>query len=151
VRLDRYGREKSCADLAGELSEIGINISATTIWRILKNAGLRKTKPTRKPGLTKKMKADRLAWCLEHQHWTLEDFKNVIWSDETSVVLDVVDIESGGQKMKLSFDLVFVSDGKVLVNLCFGAALHTIKKAPITVGNPRLRKRNVILSKKSSN
>ncbi|KAJ5167362.1 uncharacterized protein N7482_006143 [Penicillium canariense] len=65
-QLNRYGREKSCADLAGELSKEGIIISATTIWRILKNAGLRKTKPTRKPGLTKKMKADRLAWCLEH-------------------------------------------------------------------------------------
>ncbi|KAJ5160333.1 uncharacterized protein N7482_007337 [Penicillium canariense] len=87
VRLDRYGREKSCADLAGELSKEGIIISAATIWRILKNAGLRKTKPTRKPGLTKKMKADRLAWCLEHQAWTLDDWKNVIWSDETSVIL----------------------------------------------------------------
>lgn len=33
------------------------------------------------------MKEDRLKWCLQHQDWTLEDWKNVIWSDETSVVL----------------------------------------------------------------
>jgi hypothetical protein len=33
------------------------------------------------------MRAERLKWCIEHQHWTLEDWKNVIWSDETSVVL----------------------------------------------------------------
>ncbi len=66
VRTDRYGREKSCADIAGELSTEGIDISASTIRRILKKAGYRKTKPTRKPGLTKKMKYNRLQWCLAH-------------------------------------------------------------------------------------
>jgi transposase len=87
VRRDRYGREKACADLAADLSLEGYNISAVTIWRILRKAGLKKIKPTRKPGLTKRMKAERLAWCIQHQDWTLEDWKNVIWSDETSVIL----------------------------------------------------------------
>jgi transposase len=86
VRHDRYGREKTAADLAGALSLEGIDISATTVLRILKAVGFKKTKPTRKPGLTKKMRAERLQWCLAHQHWTLEDWKRVIWSDETSVV-----------------------------------------------------------------
>ncbi|KAI1512890.1 Tc1 [Pyrenophora tritici-repentis] len=88
VCRDRYGREKSCADIAGDLSVHGYNISSTTVWRVLKAAGYNKTKPTRKPGLTKKMRQERLEWCLAHQDWTLEDWKNVIWSDETSVVLN---------------------------------------------------------------
>ena len=87
VRRDRYGREKSAADIAGELSSEGIMVSKTTVLRILKSAGFRKTKPTRKPGLTKKMRRERLDWCIAHQHWTLEDWKDVIWSDETSVIL----------------------------------------------------------------
>ena len=29
----------------------------------------------------------RLQFCLRYQHWTIEDWKNVIWSDETSVIL----------------------------------------------------------------
>jgi DNA-binding transcriptional MerR regulator len=88
VSRDRYGRERTCADLAGELShELNTDISATTVFRCLKSLGYRKTKPTRKPGLTKKMKEERLKWCLDHQDWTLDDWKNVIWSDETSVVL----------------------------------------------------------------
>lgn len=88
VRHDRYGREKTCTDLAGELStELNIDISASTIYRCLKKHGFKKTKPTRKPGLTKKMRAERLQWCLNHKDWTLEDWKNVIWSDETSVLL----------------------------------------------------------------
>ena len=33
------------------------------------------------------MKTQRLAFALAHEHWTLEDWKNVIWSDETSVLL----------------------------------------------------------------
>ncbi|CAG7566038.1 unnamed protein product [Fusarium equiseti] len=51
----RFGREKTAADIAGELSSQGIEISASTVKRILKSAGYRKTKPTRKPGLTAQM------------------------------------------------------------------------------------------------
>jgi len=83
VRQDRYGREKTCAYIAAEMG----GISAMTVWRVLRKAGMKKTKPTRKPGLTKKMKEERLAFCRHHQHWTLEDWKNVIWSDETSIIL----------------------------------------------------------------
>jgi transposase len=78
VRRDRYGREKTCADIAGDLSQDGLDISASTVWRVLRKAGYKKTKPTRKPGLTKKMRNERLAWCREHEDWTLEDWKNVI-------------------------------------------------------------------------
>jgi len=54
----------------------------------LRAAGYRKTKPTRKPGLTQEMRSARLKWALEHKDWTLEDWKNVIWTDETSVVIN---------------------------------------------------------------
>jgi transposase len=33
------------------------------------------------------MKEARLAWCNERKHWTLEDWKNIIFSDETSIIL----------------------------------------------------------------
>jgi transposase len=69
-KIRRDGREKSCADLAGELNNERLDVSATTVWRTLKQAGLRKRKTTttRKPGITQKMRAERLAWCLEHEH-----------------------------------------------------------------------------------
>ena len=60
IKLDRYGREKTCGMLTRELTEAGIPISGPTVWRILKKAGFRKTKPTRKPGLTQKMRDKRL-------------------------------------------------------------------------------------------
>lgn len=105
VRRDRYGREKTCSDLAGALNDRGIDISASTVHRILRKAGFRKTKPTRKPGLTKEMRAARLAWCLEHKDWTLEDWKKVIWSDETSVALNQ---RRGGYRVWRKKDEAFV-------------------------------------------
>ncbi|KAK5992412.1 hypothetical protein PT974_05816 [Cladobotryum mycophilum] len=52
VRGDQCGGEKSCADLAEELGQEGHSVSATTVWRVLKNAEPKKTtKPLRKPDL----------------------------------------------------------------------------------------------------
>ncbi|KAF1981362.1 hypothetical protein K402DRAFT_386648, partial [Aulographum hederae CBS 113979] len=56
VRGDRYAREKTCAYIAAEIG----GVSEVTVWRILRQAGFRKTKPTRKPGLTAEMKEARL-------------------------------------------------------------------------------------------
>lgn len=58
VRHDQYRQEKTCADIDQELSnsDTGVNISPMTVWRILRKAGMKKTKPTQKPGLTKKMR-----------------------------------------------------------------------------------------------
>lgn len=79
---DRNGREKSSEVLA---YESGISTSSTL--RILHKNGFGSVKPTRKPGLNREQRKARLEFCLAHQHWTLEDWKNVIWSDETSVIL----------------------------------------------------------------
>jgi hypothetical protein len=68
IQRDRYGREKNCADIAGDLErELNIDISQTTIWRILRKHGYKKTKPTRKPGLSKSMKEVRLKFAQDHQ------------------------------------------------------------------------------------
>ncbi|KAH9872761.1 hypothetical protein J1614_005155 [Plenodomus biglobosus] len=75
VRRHTHARDKTCADVAGGLSFGGIEILATTIWRVLREAGSKKTKPTRKTGLTREMKKQRLRWALDHQYWTLEDWK----------------------------------------------------------------------------
>jgi hypothetical protein len=82
VTKDRSGREKSSEILAYEAG-----ISHSSVCAILKKHGLVIAKPSWKPGLTEDAKARRLAFALEHKDWTLEDWKDVIWSDETSVVL----------------------------------------------------------------
>jgi Transposase/DDE superfamily endonuclease len=82
VCKDRAGREKSAEYLAYESG-----ISCTAALRILHKYQLSNVKPTRKPGLNAQQRARRLKFALEHQNWSLEDWKRVIWSDETSVIL----------------------------------------------------------------
>lgn len=84
VCRNRYGREQTCQQISESLDN---KVSASTVWRVLKAARFSKTKPTRKPGLTDAMKKARLEFCLRYQHWSLEDWKAVIWTDETAVVL----------------------------------------------------------------
>jgi transposase len=58
ARRNRHGREKTCAQIALELEG---TVSAMTVWRILRKAGMKKKKkPTRKPGLTAEMRKQRL-------------------------------------------------------------------------------------------
>jgi len=61
--------------------------SRRTILRWLRKEGYRSVKHTTKPVLNKAQRLVRLEFALSHSHWTLEDWKKVVWSDETSVVL----------------------------------------------------------------
>lgn len=87
VSKDHDGRFSSFTELAGEAKRAGIKISATSIRCLLKANNYRKVKLIYKPGLTQAMKDARLAFCETYRYWTLEDWKNVIWTDETSVIL----------------------------------------------------------------
>jgi len=79
---NKEGRNLSCRKLRGKLK-----VSAMTVWWMLKKNGFRSVKESVKPGLTEEMKKARLEFCKAHEHWTLNDWKKVIWTDETSVVL----------------------------------------------------------------
>lgn len=82
ITKDRAGCEKSAEYLAFEAG-----ISTISVLRLLKLNSFSKCKPTWKPGLTDDMRKKRLAFALAHKDWTLEDWKNIIWTDETSVIL----------------------------------------------------------------
>ena len=82
MRKDRNGREKPSAVLGYEAG-----FSPSTILRHLRKNGMRSVKTTKKPGLTPAMMQARFAFALRYRHWTIEDWKKVIWTDETSVLL----------------------------------------------------------------
>lgn len=82
IQQDRYGREQTVRQLSDRYG-----ISHNSIWKILRKKKFRKTKPTRKPGLTKAMKEARYQFAKRYEHFTLEDWKRIIWTDETSIML----------------------------------------------------------------
>lgn len=77
IKKDRHGREKSTFVIAAEL-----DISQRSVVRILRKHGYKKVKPTWKPNLTPAMKEGRLAFAIKYEDW-----KRVVWTDGTSVVL----------------------------------------------------------------
>lgn len=86
VRLMQTSRAKTAVEVTREINkhrETGV--CAQTVRRALIEAGLKAEKKQKKPKLTTRHKKVRLEWAKAHAGWTVEDFKRVIWSDETKV------------------------------------------------------------------
>jgi len=64
-------------------------ISTTTIWRRRSEAGLDSYIAGQKPELSIENVAKRLAWAEKYKNWTVEDWRKVIWSDESSIQIGV--------------------------------------------------------------
>ncbi len=58
-------------------------ISEHTTRRTLKQMGYSSRRPHRVPLLSAKNRKRRLQFARAHQNWTIEDWKNVAWSDES--------------------------------------------------------------------
>ncbi len=62
-------------------------ISEHTTRRTLKQMGSSSRRPHRAPLLSAKNSTRRLQFTQERQNWTIEDWKNVAWSDESEFLL----------------------------------------------------------------
>ena len=64
---------------------IGQPLSAQTTRRYLKKNVLKAVVKQKKPLLQQSHRQDRLDFALAHQYWTVEDWRRVVWSDETKI------------------------------------------------------------------
>ncbi len=62
-------------------------ISERTTHRTLKHMGHSSRRPHRVPLQSAKNRKRRLQFTQTHKHWTIEDWKNVAWSDESWFLL----------------------------------------------------------------
>jgi transposase len=60
-------------------------LSSQTVRRQLRKSGLRPVVKRKRPLLKPHHRRARLDFAQSHQEWTLEDWKRVIWSDETKI------------------------------------------------------------------
>lgn len=67
---------------------INAGVSSQTIRRRLREDGIRKWHAVGRPLLTSVRAKKRLEWAMAHRHWTIEDWRKVIWSDECKVQKD---------------------------------------------------------------
>ena len=63
----------------------GESISARTVHRALKKVGMKAVVKRKRPLLTKRHRRERLDFAIAHKDWTVEDWKRVVWSDETKI------------------------------------------------------------------
>jgi len=60
-------------------------LSAQTVRRHMKVAGMKAVVKRKKPLLSKRHRRERLDFAIKHKDWTMEDWKKVVWSDETKI------------------------------------------------------------------
>ena len=84
VTKNRNSREKSAKIIGLEIIFI---ISRQSVCRLMYKLNFKKIKKTTKPDFNNVQKERRLKFYRKYRDWTLEDWKKVIFSDETSVVV----------------------------------------------------------------
>lgn len=65
-------------------NELGLHMSCDTIRRRLKEAGLRNCVAAQKPFLTENQRAQRLEFARAYEHWGVEEWCQVIFTDEST-------------------------------------------------------------------
>jgi transposase len=82
------GSCKTAVQATKELEQAtGVVVHPNTVRRSLQKAGLKAVHKQKKPLLSPKHKKARMDFALITKDWTLEDWKKVIWSDETKINL----------------------------------------------------------------
>lgn len=59
--------------------------SSETVRRVLRKHSFKAVVKKKKPLLSTRHRQKRLAFALKYKKWTVEDWKRVIWSDETKI------------------------------------------------------------------
>ena len=71
-------------ELSKRLKVKGISISHMSVHRYLTNViGAKSSKRPVKPRLTDKQKANRVSFCKERKYWTVDDWRRILFSDES--------------------------------------------------------------------
>jgi hypothetical protein len=78
------GDFKTAKDVEQYLDDVGMKISYSGCLKSLKTMGFQ-AEVKKKPFLNKKHMNQRLNWAKAHRHWTSDDWKRMIFSDETKI------------------------------------------------------------------
>jgi len=84
-RMERLIITGECKTPKPASLKIGKHVSEWTTRRALRRIGLVSAVKQKKPALSPKNIKARLEFCKQYKNWTIEDWKKVIWSDETKI------------------------------------------------------------------
>ncbi|CAI9573923.1 unnamed protein product [Staurois parvus] len=79
-------RHLSAQSVAEDLQTLcGLQISTSTVHREFHGMGFHGRAAASKPYITKCNAKCRMQWCKACHHWTLEQWRHVLWSDESRI------------------------------------------------------------------
>ncbi|CAI9546788.1 unnamed protein product, partial [Staurois parvus] len=82
-RTVRRSRQLSAESIAKDLQTwCGLQMSPTTVRRELHGMGFHGRAAASKPSITKCNAKRQMPWCKARCHWTLEQWRRVLWSDQ---------------------------------------------------------------------
>lgn len=92
AKIVRTNRKASVRQIAANLNEgTSVKASERTVRRTLHRMGYGSRRPIRKPLLSAFNRRRRLQFAKEHKDWTVDDWKKVMWSDESRFQLHHAD------------------------------------------------------------
>ena len=84
VTRNKRSRRKTLSSIRLTYLKKNVSISTRTISKELAKQGVHSRVPRCKPLISEDNKAKRFSWALAHEHWNVEDFKKIMWSDEST-------------------------------------------------------------------
>ena len=86
VRLIGSGKAENAVQVAKSLQEItNQSLSPQTVRNQIKEMGMKAVVKKKRPLLSQRHRRERLDFAISHKDWTVEDWKHVVWSDETKI------------------------------------------------------------------
>jgi transposase len=86
IHLIGSGKVENAVEVTKVLRDVtNQSLSTQTVRNGLKEVGMKAVVKRKRPLLTKRHRRERLDFAISHKDWTLEDWKKVVWSDETKV------------------------------------------------------------------
>ena len=80
IRRDPF---QTLETITGQLRMMGENVSRSTTRKWVSKLGFRYYTPAVKPKINEEHKKNRLEWAHLHKNWSSEQWRQVIWSDES--------------------------------------------------------------------
>ena len=86
IRAITSGKMKTAIEVQQDLeTNLDVTVNEITVRRVFKDAGLQAMKKEKRPRLSAKNIKERLEFAKQYKDWTVEDWKHVVWSDETRI------------------------------------------------------------------
>lgn len=85
IRGFKTNVNKTVKDAVEALKKEEVFVCGRTVRRMLNSAGMKAEHKPKVLPLTPSRKKARLSWAKVHQNWTVDDWKNVVFSDETKI------------------------------------------------------------------